>query len=176
MMLALPCHADNQAMPQSPDAPDPAADIPAGFVRRVSGGPYFRALGDVYWRPLDSGGAVIALRVAESHLNIQGFTHGGMLTTLADGALGINIALARVQRGGQRGGQVTVSMSADFLASARVGDWLEAHVTVTRLGQRLAYANCDLMVGDRHILRSSAVFAFVDRPLPPAATLQPSDG
>ena len=53
-------------MPQSPDATDPAADIPAGFVRRVSGGPYFRALGDVYWRQLDSGGAVIALRVAES--------------------------------------------------------------------------------------------------------------
>ena len=159
-------------MPQSSDAPDPAADIPAGFVRRVSGGPYFRALGDIYWRPLDSGGAVIALRVAESHLNIQGFTHGGMLTTLADGALGINIALAR----GHRGGQVTVSLTADFLASARLGDWLEAHVTVTRMGQRLAYANCDLKVGHRHILRSSAVFAFVDRPLPPEATLQPSDG
>lgn len=158
-------------MPHSPAQPDPA-DVPAGFERRVSGGPYFRALGDIYWKPQDGGGAVIALRVAESHLNIQGFTHGGMLTTLADGALGINIALAR----GRRGGQVTVSLTADFLASARLGDWLEAHVQVTRLGQRLAYANCDLKVGDRHILRSSAVFAFVDRPLPPAAQAQPSDG
>lgn len=166
-------------MPESssvPD-PDPAPGVPAGFQRRVSGGPYFRALGDIYWRPLDDGGgAVIALRVAESHLNIQGFAHGGMLTTLADGALGTNIALVRAQRGGERGGQVTVSMTADFLASARLGDWLEAHVTVTRLGQRLAYANCDLKVGERHILRSSAVFAFVDRPLPPAAQAQLSDG
>jgi uncharacterized protein (TIGR00369 family) len=155
-----------------PSAQNDPADVPAGFERRVSGGPYFRALGDIYWKPQDGGGAVIALRVAESHLNVQGFTHGGMLTTLADGALGINIALAR----GKRAGQVTVSMSADFLASARVGDWLEAHVTVTRVGQRLAYANCDLKVGDRHILRSSAVFAFVDRPLPPEAQMQPSDG
>jgi acyl-coenzyme A thioesterase PaaI-like protein len=91
-------------------------------------------------------------------------THGGMLTTLADGALGINLALAR----GKRGAQVTVSLTADFLSGARVGDWLEAHVVVTRMGQRLAYANCDLKVGARHVLRSSAVFAFVDRPLPPA--------
>ena len=59
-------------------------------------------------------------------------------------------------------------MTADFLSGARVGDWLEAHVTITRLGKRLAYANCDLRVGDRHVLRSSAVFAVVDRPAPAA--------
>jgi len=88
-----------------------------------------------------------------------------MLTTLADSALGINIAMAR----GQRGAQVTVSLTADFLSGARVGEWLEAHAIVTRMGQRLAYANCDLKAGDRHVLRSSAVFAFVDRPLPPGA-------
>jgi len=108
---------------------------------------------------------VIALRVAERHLNIQGITHGGMLVTLADGALGINIAMARERRSAQ----VTVSLSADFLSGGRLGDWLEAHTTITRMGQRMAYANCDLRVGPRHVLRSSGVFAFVDRPWPPAA-------
>lgn len=134
----------------------------AGFERLQRGGPYFQALGAIWWRPTAGGGRLLLLRIAESHINMQGVAHGGMLTTVADGALGINISLAR----GKRGGQVTVSLTADFLSSARLGDWLEAHTTVTRVGQRMAYASCDLKVGERHILRSSAVFAFVDRPLP----------
>lgn len=161
-------------MPESDPRPAAEPEVPAGFEPLAFGGPYFRALGPMYGRR-DAGGAlVVALRIAEGHLNIQGFTHGGMLTTLADGALGLNIAMAR----GKRGGQVTVSLTADFLSSARLGDWLEAHVSVTRMGQRLAYANCDLRVGQRHVLRSSAVFAFVERPLPggPVALPPLADG
>jgi uncharacterized protein (TIGR00369 family) len=148
-------------------APEPPPDplpVPEGFLPLQAGGPYFRQLGPVFGRRLDSGRVIVALRIAEQHLNIQRVAHGGMLATLADGALGINIALAR----GRRGGQVTVSLTADFLSGARLGDWLEAHVVVTRMGQRLAYASCDLRVGDRHVLRSSAVFAVVDRAPPPA--------
>ena len=136
--------------------------IPDGFRRLDAGGAYFRLLGPVYIRPEASGTSTVALRVAEHHLNIQGMAHGGMLTTLADSALGINLSLAR----GRRGAQVTVSLTADFLSGARAGDWLEAHVAVTRIGKRLAYANCDLKVGERHVLRSSAVFAMVERQVP----------
>ena len=136
--------------------------VPAGFKRLRLASPYMSLLGPIYIRREEQGPAVIALPLAPQHLNIQGVAHGGMLTTLADSALGINISLAR----GRRGGQVTVSMTADFLSSAREGDWLEAHVVITRMGRQLAYANCDLKVGERHVLRSSAVFAFVDRALP----------
>lgn len=147
--------------PSPPDTTDADAP-PPGFAPLRVGGPYFRQLGTVYSRPADAGGVVVALRVTERHLNIQGITHGGMLATLADGALGINVALAR----GRRGAQVTVSLSVDFLSGARVGDWLEAHTVITRLGKRLAYASCDLRVGERQVLRSSAVFSLVDRPAP----------
>ncbi len=151
-------------MPDVPTLDATSLDVPAGFRLFTTGGPYFRALGPVYLRD-DAQPQVLALQVAESHLNIQGRAHGGMLTTLADGALGVVLALRR----GIRGGQVTVSLTADFLSSAEVGDWLEAHVTVNRIGKRLAYVSCDLRVGDRHVLRSSAVFAFHDRPLPAGA-------
>jgi uncharacterized protein (TIGR00369 family) len=115
----------------------------------------------VYVRRQGEGpGIVIGLRVAEPHTNIQGLAHGGMLATVADAALGMNLGLAR----GQRGAQVTVSLNMDFLSSARVGDWLEAHVKVTRLGQRLGFAECQLRVGDKPVLRASAVFSKVDRP------------
>lgn len=137
-------------------------DIPAGFKRLRVGSPWMSLLGPVYIRQGEGEPTVIGLRIAGQHLNIQGVAHGGMLTTLADNAFGINLSLAR----GRRGGQVTVSLTADFLSSAREGDWLEAHVTITRMGRTLAYASCDLRVGERHILRSSAVFAFVERPVP----------
>lgn len=133
--------------------------IPEGFRRLDAGGPWFRLVGPVYTRPHPAGTVIVALHVATQHLNTQGVTHGGMLTTLADTALGINLAIAR----NRRGGQVTVSFTADFLSDAREGDWLEAHVIVTRMGKRLAYANCDLKVGERQVLRSSAVFAIVER-------------
>lgn len=139
----------------------PAA-VPEGFAPLQVGGPYFRQLGEVYGRVLEGGGVRVALRVAERHLNMLGVTHGGMLITLADGALARNVSMAR----GRRGAMVTVSMTADFLAPAHPGDWLEAHVTITRLGQRLAYASCDLKVAARQVLRASAVFAFVDRTAP----------
>jgi len=143
--------------------------IPPGFKRLQIASPFMTLVGPLYIRPREADTALIGLRVASQHLNIQGVTHGGMLTTLADSALGINISLAR----GRRGGQVTVSMTADFLSGAREGDWLEAHVVVTRIGQRLAYANCDLKVAARHVLRTSAVFAFVERPLAPAVADPP---
>ncbi|HEU5296218.1 MAG TPA: PaaI family thioesterase [Burkholderiaceae bacterium] len=153
-------------MPEpTPAAKADVAEVPQGFEPLHVGGAYFQQLGPVSSRRADSGSVIIALRVAERHLNIQGITHGGMLVTLADGALGINIALARERKSAQ----VTVSLTADFLSGGRLGDWLEAHTTITRIGQRMAYANCDLKVGTRHVLRSSGVFAFVERPWPPAA-------
>jgi uncharacterized protein (TIGR00369 family) len=160
-------------MPETDPLPAAGTPVPEGFAPLDFGGAYFRALGPLHSRRLDDGGLLVALRIDERHLNIQGFAHGGMLATLADGVLGLNIAIARRQRGAH----VTVSMTADYLSSARLGDWLEARVTITRLGRRMAYANCDLHVGSRHVLRSSAVFAFVDRPLQgDAATATLPDG
>ena len=150
------------------DQPDEPG-IPDGFRRLQIASPYMSLLGPIYIRRETDDAAVIGMRVAPQHLNIQGVTHGGMLATVADSALGINISLAR----GRRGGQVTVSMTTDYLSSAREGDWLEAHVVITRMGRQLAYASCDLKAGERHVLRASAVFAFVDRPLPQTPSGEP---
>ena len=136
------------------DVPIPD-DLPVGFVPIQGGGPWAQALGQVWFRRDDAGNPVFAVRVLDNHLNYQRITHGGMLTTLADGMLGYAISMAA----GRRGASVTVSMTADFLSSGRLGDWLEAHVTITRMGRRLAYANCDLRIGARHVMRASGVFA-----------------
>lgn len=140
------------------DVPVPD-DVPEGFVPILGGGPWAQALGQVWFRRDEAGNPVFAVRVQQNHLNYQGITHGGMLTTLADGMLGYAISMAA----GRRGASVTVSMTADFLSSGRLGDWLEAHVTITKMGRRLAYANCDLRIGTRHVMHASGVFALHER-------------
>ena len=141
---------------------DPASEIPEGFSPMDRGGPFLQAMGPLYWKRTPEGGAIVALQVAHKHTNLRGVTHGGMLATMADGALGVNISLAR----GKRGDQATVTLTVDYLSGARVGDWLEAHVYVRRTGKRLAFADCLLKVGDKEVLRGSAVFAIGMEPAP----------
>jgi acyl-coenzyme A thioesterase PaaI-like protein len=55
-----------------------------------------------------------------------------------------------------------VSLTTDFLGPVNVGDWVEAHTEVERLGGKLAFADCSLKVEDREAVRARAVFALLD--------------
>lgn len=136
-------------------------DIPEGFERLQRGGPYVAGLGALYLRQ-DGEQTVIAMRVTERHTNMRGIVHGGMLASVADTALGIGLTLAC----DGRQSFVTVSLTTDYLDAARPGDWLEAHVRVDRIGARVAFAGCHLLVADKPVLRATGVFA-VMAPLTP---------
>jgi uncharacterized protein (TIGR00369 family) len=142
--------------------------IPEGFTPLKRGGPYFSQLGPLYSRRDEFDMVVLGLRVTESHTNMIGITHGGMLVTYADGALGINLSVAR----GVPRSFVTVHLSNDFIDSGRPGDWLEAHVRIRKMGRRLSFADCELKVGDKTLLRSNGVFASINPPGEPV----PNDG
>jgi len=131
--------------------------IPEGYTPLVPGGPWLAAAGPIYQRPAPDGGVVIALRIGTQHTNMRGIAHGGMLVTLADSALGRNVYLTRKPPEPM----VSVNLSTDFLGAVKVGDWLEAHVEVRKQGARLSFAECQLRVGDRVVLRCSGVFAVV---------------
>lgn len=132
---------------------DPA---PCGFSLIERGGPYFRMLGPTYLRE-DAGGQVLGLRISELHTNMQGNAHGGMLVTLADGSLNMCLSHAR----GDGGKLVTVNLATEFIGPARVGDWLEAHVVVRKMGMTMCFATCQLVVGTRSVMQASAIFAVV---------------
>lgn len=138
-----------------------SAPVPPGFEPLQRGGPYVAAMGPLYCRR--AGGAItIAMRIDARHTNMRGIAHGGMLASLADSALGIGLTL----HCDGRHSFVTASLGTDFMDAARPGDWVEAHVDVQRIGNRMAFANCWLQVGDTRILRASGVFA-VMKPLTP---------
>ena len=128
--------------------------VPAGFAHLDRGSPFVALLGPIFHK-ISEGRHVIGIRIEHKHTNIKGIGHGGMLVTLADSALGIALSLAT--DGKKR--MVTANLSTDFLDAAHPGDWVEAHVDIQRIGARLAFASCNLMVDGKCILRASAVFA-----------------
>ena len=131
------------------------AGAPAGFKQRAQLSPFNELTGPLYSRR-EGEGYVIGLRVLEKHCNRRGIMHGGMLATLADVALGNNLA----HQSSPPRGMVTASLTINFAGSAKVGDWLEAHVEVQKHGSRLSFANCYICCGEKRIAHASALFAF----------------
>jgi acyl-coenzyme A thioesterase PaaI-like protein len=133
---------------------------PEDFEPLFRTSPFTETVGPLYYRK-GSNPLVLGLRILEKHTNARGFAHGGVLLTLADIALGYGLAF----REDPPAALITASLSADFAGSAKIGDWIEAHVDIQKSGNRLAFANAYLMVGRERILRASAVFARTGGPL-----------
>ena len=66
-------------------------------------------------------------------LYCRGTVHGGILATLADVALGYAMAFAS----DPPRSLVTANLTLDFAGTAKMGEWLEAHVDVQKQGSRL---------------------------------------
>ncbi len=145
--------------------------IPAGFELLDTNSPFNQKVGPYYCR-MRGDAFVLGMEVAAKHCNSGGRIHGGMISALADVAIGHNIGLARVREleqapepegrkfaTGVAGAPIaTVSMSLDFVGTARVGDWVEVQVDVQRTGKSLAFANAYVICGKHRIARVSAVF------------------
>ena len=128
-------------------------DVPEGFRPLFRTSPVLELIGPLYCRG-EGTGLIVGLRVEAKHCNARGTIHGGILATLADVALGYTMAFAS----DPPLGLVTANLTLDFAGTAKIGDWIETHVDVQRLGSRLAFANCYIAVGEERIVRASAVF------------------
>ena len=118
------------------------------------------------WEPLLSqqtaDALYLALEIREAHCNARGFAHGGLISALADNAMGHSAVLqARRRAGSEQASAVTVSLSLDFIDSARVGDCVEFQPTVLKAGRTLAFVDCRVVCGERLIARGSASFRMV---------------
>lgn len=132
--------------------------IPDGYGPLARSSNFLQMVGPLYCKP-EGDGLVLGLRIEERHANSRGIAHGGLLTTLADLALGYNCG--RMVAANQT--LITTSLTIDFVASASIGDWLAAHTDVQQTGKRLSFANCYLSVGNRRIARASGIFSVIER-------------
>ena len=132
---------------------------PAGFAELSDPGPFLAHVGPLYIRNGDDGGPVLGLCAADEHCNAAGAVHGGLLASLCDSACGQTI---RARADGGIAGAVTISLTVDYLAPARPGDWLEARTEVEKLGARLAFADCSVTANGREVVRARAVFSVLD--------------
>lgn len=137
-------------------------EIPDDFKPLKRGGGFLTSLGPWYYRRDEKQQMVLAIRVEDRHTNIRHIAHGGFLVTLVDTSLGIVVSSSREPAQPI----VTVSLTSNFVSSAAPGDWIEAHVTIDRMGGRLAYASCTLRCGDRTIMTGTGVFALMKPVVP----------
>lgn len=118
-------------------------------------GPFLENTGPVL---TDTESLVFGLQTSERHANHRGTVQGGLLTTLADYALGRAIEADA----DDDHARATVSLSIDFLKPVKPGDWVVSATNVDRVGGTLAFADCSLTVDGDEVVRARAVFAVVD--------------
>jgi uncharacterized protein (TIGR00369 family) len=113
-------------------------------------------IGTLYAKRGDKGTAdefVLGFRVHQHMCNPAGGLHGGMMMTVADlvGTMGGGTLV------GLRKFLPTVSMTFDFVAPAKVGDWVEGRCEVVRQTRSLLFTSIYLTVGEQKIVRASQV-------------------
>lgn len=114
-------------------------------------------VGPFYYRR-EADGRVVCRFIAEPrHMNGGGFMHGGCFLTFAD------YSCFAIAEDHTQGPSVTVNLSGDFLASAQVGDVMEATGEVTRAGGRLIYVRGLITANGTPALSFTSVITRINR-------------
>lgn len=128
--------------------------VPDGFE------PHFRRspLTDP-WEPLysrrEGARLCLGLRLEERHCNARGMAHGGLISVLADNAMGLACVLGGA---GKAAGAVTASLTVDFAGAARPGQWLETAADPVRVGGTLGFGAAVVTADGDLVARASGVF------------------
>ncbi|MGE0596382.1 MAG: PaaI family thioesterase [Hyphomonadaceae bacterium] len=139
--------SDDLAPPiAAPEGYEPL-DWRRGFVSQI--GPLYRRFG--------LGGAQMAFRVEAHHTNGLMNAHGGMLMSFADMAWGSVVSLETSSY------WVTVRLTCDFLASAKLGDWVEGAGEVLTTEGDVFVVRGRVWAGDRTLMTGMGVFKPIQR-------------
>jgi len=131
----------------------PASDIPQGFKPSGFKGIYLSKVGPYFVKPED-GTLKVGLRIDANHINYVDIAHGGVLTTLADVTLSLQVHRAE----DPPLNVTTVSLTSNFLGPAKLGDWLVGEGRIDRIGKKIAYTSGRILCGDKAIMTMSGVF------------------
>jgi uncharacterized protein (TIGR00369 family) len=133
-------------------------DVPEGFAPHDRKSPVTDPWEPLY-RRLSGDTVVLGLRAAAPHCNSRGFVHGGLISALADNAMGLSCA----RRLGDLASLVTVNLTVDFLGSALTGQWLEFDTVFVKPGGTLCFTQAFVTADGQPCARANAVFRVVRR-------------
>jgi uncharacterized protein (TIGR00369 family) len=113
------------------------------------------------WEPLfvrrDGSALSLGIRIATAHCNARGLLHGGVISALADNAMGLACVMQM-----ERTSALTVSLSVDLLSIGRIGQWLEVRAVPVKLGRTLAFADARIEADGEIIAKATATFRIVE--------------
>lgn len=135
-----------------------ALDVPAGFERHDRKSPVTDPWEPLYRRVSDDR-IILGLRAATAHCNSRGFVHGGLISALADNAMGLSCA--HRLRESDISSLVTVNLNVDFLSSAQTGQWLEFDTVFVKAGGTLCFTQVFVNADGQPCARANAVFRVV---------------
>ena len=133
-------------------------DIPEGFTRHDRKSPLTEPWEPLY-RRLSGDTVILGLRAGAAHTNSRGFVHGGLLSALADNAMGLSCA----RRLGDGASLVTVNLTLDFLGPALTGQWLEFDTVFVKPGGTLCFTQAFVTADGQPCARANGVFRVVKR-------------
>lgn len=134
-------------------------DIPDGFEPLSRKSSLTEPWEPIYARKTERA-VIIGLRLARPHTNGRGLIHGGLITALADNAMGYSCAQATTWTTSF----VTVSLSIDFVGPAEIGQWCSIESDVIKTGKTICFAQSLIKADGVVIARASGTFRVVPKP------------
>ena len=102
------------------------------------------------------GTATVDMRPTEDMANHSGFVHGGMISTLADSAMGRSVRT--IKPGVVRA--MSFDLKLNFITAAKIGETLRAKARVVHAGRRTVVTDCRIEALDgKLVATASATFA-----------------
>jgi acyl-coenzyme A thioesterase PaaI-like protein len=96
------------------------------------------------------------------HCNSRGFVHGGVIAALADNAMGLSfvrVFKATVEDPAHPAtGAVTVGLGVDYVATAKLGQWLQIEPRVVKAGRSLGFVDALITADGEVVARANATF------------------
>jgi uncharacterized protein (TIGR00369 family) len=137
---------------QTQNAFDPTAE---GWKKMRATSGFSELVGPIWARNHD-GVWEYAFFAEAKHDNRQGATHGGMLMTFADHAIGV----AAWEAAGRKA-CVTMQMETQFLKAVRQGDFVECRGEVVRAAKSVIFMRGELRVRGQAVMAASGIWKIV---------------
>ncbi len=129
---------------------DPSQQWLTELIEQYRATPFHTLLGlDI--QTLEQGRSVLVLPLTHAHMNYRGITHGGVLMTLCDSAMGM-----AVRSLGRR--SVTIEMNISFLDVTHEGDKLVAEGRILKAGKRILVCEAEVRQNDRLVAKARGTF------------------